>query len=191
MARRGELIKETSRRHNIRGFDIDLDDALIQEFIQRLSRTYKDQATALERVKRETREALAVAQEDLNRINTQRSSLLQRKDYARAEIRSLEPKATNLQRRLDEMNVDEGQETMAQNELDQNAERLKQAKNNFDRAEYDQKMRRLSSEIREVEQQIQDVTTELNKTTKQADDRATLGLLKKELETRQRALEAL
>jgi len=191
VARRGELIKETSRRHNIRGFDIDLDDALIQEFIQRLSRTYKDQATALERVKRETREALAVAQEDLNRINTQRSSLLQRKDYARAEIRSLEPKATNLQRRLDEMNVDEGQETMAQNELDQNAERLKQAKNNFDRAEYDQKMRRLSSEIREVEQQIQDVTTELNKTTKQADDRATLGLLKKELETRQRALEAL
>lgn len=185
------MIKETSRRHNIRGFDIDLDDALIQEFIQRLSRTYKDQATALERVKRETREALAVAQEDLNRINTQRSSLLQRKDYARAEIRSLEPKATNLQRRLDEMNVDEGQETMAQNELDQNAERLKQAKNNFDRAEYDQKMRRLSSEIREVEQQIQDVTTELNKTTKQADDRATLGLLKKELETRQRALEAL
>ncbi|KAF8416491.1 hypothetical protein EV426DRAFT_418222 [Tirmania nivea] len=191
VARRSELIKETSRRHNIRGFDLDLDDALIQEFMQRLSRMYKDQAAALERVKRETREELAVAQEDLNKINTQRSSLLQRKDYARTEIRSLEPKATNLQRRLDEVNVDEGQETMAQNELDQNAERLKQAKNDFDKTEYDQKMRRLSSEIREVEQQIQDVTTELSKTTKQADDRATLGLLKKELDTRIKALEAL
>lgn len=89
------------------------------------------------------------------------------------------------------MNVDEGQEAMAQNELEQNTEKLKQAKSDYDKKDYDQKTRKLNSEIREVEQEIQDVSAELSRTTKQADDRATLGLLKKELDTRQKALEAL
>ena len=116
---------------------------------------------------------------------------MQKKDSARLEIRGLEPKATNLQRRLEEVNVDEGQEAMAQNELDQNTERLRQAKFDYDKKDYDQNTRRLNSEIREVEQEMQDVSTELSRTTKQADDRATLGLLKKELDTRQKALGAL
>lgn len=140
---------------------------------------------------RETREELAIAQEDLNKVNNQRSSLLQRKDYARNEIRNLEPKAANLQRRLDELNVDEGQEAMAQNELEQNVQRSEQAKADFDKVDYDQKIRKLNIEVREVEQEIQNVTNDLSKTTKQADDRAKLGLLKQELETRQMALETL
>lgn len=45
------MVKETSRRHNIRGFDQDLDDDLIQDFMQRLNKMYKDQTAALERVK--------------------------------------------------------------------------------------------------------------------------------------------
>lgn len=116
---------------------------------------------------------------------------MQRKEFARSEIRNLEPKATACQRKLDELNVDEGQEAMARNELDQNKKKFEQEKLDFEKADYDQKIRILNSEVREVEQQIQDVSTELSKTTKQADDRATLGLLKKELETRQKALEAL
>lgn len=140
---------------------------------------------------RETREELAIAQEDLNRINNQRSSLLQRKDYARNEIRSLEPKAANIQRRLDEMNVDEGQEAIEQAILEENAERLKQARDSFERADFDKQGRTINSRLREVEEQIQDVTAELSKSTKQADDRAALGLLKKELDARQKALDTL
>ena len=140
---------------------------------------------------RETREELAVAQEDLNKLNSQRSSLLQRKDYARNEIRTLEPKAANLQRRMHELNVDEGQETMYQNDLNDNTEKLQLAKSTFERANIDNKMRMTNSQLRNVEQEIQEVTAELAKSTKQADDRATLSLLKKELETRQRALEVM
>lgn len=140
---------------------------------------------------RETREELAIAQEDLNKLNSQRSSLLQRKDYARNEIRTLEPKAANLQRRLNELNVDEGQEAMHQNDLNENTGKLQLAKSAFERANFDNEMRMTNSQLRDVEQEIQEVTTELAKSTKQADDRATLGLLKKELETRQKALEVL
>ena len=89
------------------------------------------------------------------------------------------------------MNVDEGQEAMAQNELEQNTEKLKLAKSDYDKKNYDQNTRRLNSEVREVEKEMQDVSTEISRTTRQADDRATLSLLKKELDTRQKALEAL
>lgn len=116
---------------------------------------------------------------------------MQRKDYARNEVRALEPKAANLQRRLHELNVDEGQEAMYQNDLNENTGKLQQAKSTFEGADFDNQMRMTNSQLRDVEQKIQEVTVELAKSTKQADDRATLGLLKKELETRQKALEVL
>ena len=116
---------------------------------------------------------------------------MQKKDYARNEIKSLVPKADNLQRKLNELNVDEGQEAMYQNDLNENTGKLQQAKSAFEGADIDNKMRMTNSQLRDVEQEIQEVTAELAKSTKQADDRATLGLLKKELESRQNVLGVL
>ena len=208
VARRVDLIKETSRRHEIRGFDMDLDDELIQEFMTRLGRMYQEQAAALEKVKvrnlfqeeisakadslqRETRAELSIAQEALNKLNAQRSSLVQRKEYARSEIRSLQPKIMNLQRRLDETNVDEGQEAIQQAVLDESALRIQSAKQTFENHKHDEQSRALNTKLRDTEEEIRSVTEELSKSTRQADDRARLGLLKKEQEAREKALDTL
>lgn len=42
-----------------------------------------------------------------------------------------------------------------------------------------------------MEEKLDNVTAELAKVTRQADERARLGFVKKELETRQKALESL
>jgi DNA repair protein RAD50 len=56
--RRGTMIKEMARRHNIRGFDIDLDDMQINDFMERITKMSKHQNLSLERLRRETAEEL-------------------------------------------------------------------------------------------------------------------------------------
>lgn len=45
------MIKEISRRHGIRGFDSQLDDSQIREFIDKVSKMSRDQSLTLERIK--------------------------------------------------------------------------------------------------------------------------------------------
>ncbi|KAL7271910.1 DNA repair protein rad50 [Rhizina undulata] len=188
---RASLIKEVSRRHNIKGFESELDDGQIREFIDKVSKMSKEQNKTLERIKREIRDKLETAQKELNQLIRKRSSLVQEKEYARAEIGSSDERATKLQGELDRMGVNEGQKIMQRAELDDKGQRLKKAKDDFEKAAFDNQIQIENGKLKQVEARLNQVTDELAKGTRQADDRARLGFFKKELNTRKKALDTL
>ncbi|KAH8150090.1 uncharacterized protein LAJ45_05776 [Morchella importuna] len=188
---REALIREISRRHGIKGFESELDDSQIQTFMTKVSRLSRDQNLYLERIKRENGEELRSAQEVLNQITSKRSSLQQKKEYARAEIKALDQKATSLQRELEAIGVSEGHESILKSKLDDKEQRLAKAKEDYEVALYEDHTEKANARLKSVEEKLDSVTGELAKVTRQADERARLGFVKKELETRRKALDSL
>lgn len=127
----------------------------------------------------------------LNQITSKRSSLQQKKEYARAEIKALDQKATSLQRELEAIGVSEGHESILKSKLDDKEQRLAKAKEDYEVALYEDHTEKANARLKSVEEKLDSVTGELAKVTRQADERARLGFVKKELETRRKALDSL
>ena len=191
ISRRETLIKEAARRHGMRAFDTQLDDALIQELMARLSKMARDQNVALEQAKRETREELHEAQKTLNRLGEKRSALMQRKNDAKQEIVSNERKAVTFQAELDSVAVDEGQKAVLESAVEALQTRLKDARNDYEVAAWDDKVRSTNEQVRSVEDHGHRLNGELIQRTRQAGDLARLEFVQKELKDRQKSLDTM
>ncbi|KAI9805880.1 MAG: hypothetical protein M1825_000494 [Sarcosagium campestre] len=191
LQRRVELIKGSARRHNIRGFDADLDDDAIRDFMAKVNKLSRDQNLNLERERRESRDRLQEVQATLNQLGERRSALSQTKDYAKQEIATNEEKVTSFQTEIDRLEMDETRQSSLQSAVDETNTNLVSAKQMFVSADWDQKIQSANAELRTYEDAGQALNTELINSTRQAGELAKAQFLQKELKDRQRSLESL
>ncbi|BFZ64098.1 DNA repair protein rad50 [Saitoella coloradoensis] len=180
LQKRSDLIKDISRRHNYRGYDMPgaLDESQIEEFTGRLQRSTREQTAALERIKREGRETEQEANAELQKfINTQ-SSAEQAKNSAKNQIRSLENVASDFVRQLEDMRVDEGDVAMLESTRKDAEAAYQAAKDDVERTNWDVKIEEKQREARKVEEKIDRVNKELSKGHAQSSLRAKLELAK-------------
>ncbi|KAA8894161.1 AAA domain-containing protein [Sphaerosporella brunnea] len=188
---RENTAREISVKHGMKGFDGELGDAQVQEFMAKISRMSRDQNLVLERIKRENESLIASSQNDLNTLLRQRNSLQQKKEYAQSEIRSSDMKVKSLNRDLDALKVDASQEIMAQGDLAKKEKRLDSARSEAQNADNDGSFQTEMANLRSLEDDVERVTEELYQGTRNADTRAQLAILKQNLETRQKAFASL
>ncbi len=191
LARRESMIKETARRHNMRGFDTELDDSLMQDFMFRLSKMARDQNLNLERVKRETKEELQRAQTALNQLGETRSALMQSKDHARHEISSNDRKAGTFQAEIDRIEVDEGLKATLGSAVEDVESRLIKTKKENEVSTWDDKIKEANDMLRSIEASSEDLNQQLIQSTRQAGALAKLEFLQKELKDRNTSLKTM
>ncbi|KAI6861675.1 hypothetical protein KC318_g20948, partial [Hortaea werneckii] len=136
---RKQLVKETARSHNVRGFDIDLDDGQVRAFMDRISKMARDQNAAFERAREETKEELQRAQKVLNDINEKKSALNQRKENAKQSMNTYDGKVRKLQDEGRNLQVDEGNKAHLEATLRDTQGRLNAAKTKIADEDYDGK----------------------------------------------------
>jgi DNA repair protein RAD50 len=188
---RENLVREISIKHGLKGFDGELDDIQVQEFMAKISRMSRDQNLVLERIKRDNENLIASAQNELNSLREKRNSLLQKKGYAQSQIRSSDMKVESLNRDLDALKADASQEVMAQDDLSKKERRLEIAKAEAQSADNDGSLQTEQANLRSLEGDIERVTEELYQGTRNADTRAQLAILKQKGEARQKAFASL
>ncbi|KAI9660134.1 MAG: DNA repair protein rad50 [Bathelium mastoideum] len=188
---RKELIKETARRHNIRGYDLDVTDDLIRDFMDRIGRLTKDQNAALERARRETQDELQTAQATLNQHNERKSALNQSKENARTQIAANDRKISALQTDLDKTEIDEGGRTILESSMGDVEQRLKKVKQDVSAAEWDNQIGVLDEKLRIFDDTKEKLDAELIQGTQQATESARLDYLGKELKDRQKSLKTM
>ncbi|KAI9682225.1 MAG: DNA repair protein rad50 [Caeruleum heppii] len=191
ISRRGVMVKETARRHTLRGFDTDIDDNMIRDFMDRIVKMSRDQSLTLERSKRDTRAALSEAQNDLNVLGERRSALTQTKEHARQEIASNDKKANAFQTELDSIPMDEGGQATLESAVEEVQERLRKAKHDFEAGGWDHRLHEANEQLRAAEDAGDALNTELMQNTRKAGDLAHLQYLQKELKDRRRGLETM
>ena len=188
---REKLVKETARSHNIRGFDMEVTDGQVRDFIDRITKMAKDQNAAFERARRETQAELQVAQQSLNQINESKSALNQRKQSARQAIDSNDRKLVSLQGDLNKINIDEGTKSVMEANLRESEIRLNAAKSDTGSADWQSNIGHAETELRRSEDQMEKLQAEVAECTRQASETARLDFMRKELKDRQRSLETM
>ena len=188
---RENLIRESSRRHNIRGYDGDLDDSQISEYMERMSKLHKDQLGNLERVRAETEQEKRKVQGALSKIEARRSGFEEGKSSAKHQTLANDQKLGSVQSEIDAIEVDEGAEALSSSKVKEIGESLKQAKDEYKKSSFDARLTEARSQLRTLEDQIEQANTELVQGTKNSKDLAQLDYLKKELSERKQSLETL
>ncbi|KAK6539287.1 DNA repair protein rad50 [Orbilia ellipsospora] len=189
---REQMIKEASALHEIRGFSAgDLDDRQVSDFMNRIERLNREQLGNLERAKRDGREEQLQASNDLNALNQKLASLEQAKRFAIVEIDRLNDELRTLQKGLDRLQVDEGRITRLEITVSDANSKLSEMNATYDQQQWDKQIQAKDAELREIVANIARETTELTKGTAEADSKAKLSILQKEVETKKSAQESL
>lgn len=191
LQQRENLIKETAKRHSIRGYDYDITNKHVSDFQQVLSKLSRDQNKNLERVRKDTQSELREAQNDLNRLNTRKSNLSQSKEAARTAITSNDKRISDLQRSTNQIQADEGSEAILQDKKRETEEQLNSANSEASSARFEERIQEASVTVRTLEDKKERLTVELGDATKQARESASIDYTRNELQAQQHSLAKL
>ena len=189
--KRKVLIKDSSRMHNIPGYDADIDDMQISEYVGRISRLCKDQLAAVEKVRRENEREVKKAQEMLTKLGERRSVLEADKSTVKQQSAANDRQIANLQTDLSSIEIDEGGKAILESKIEDIEERLKKAKSESEKAAWDTKLQEKKFQLRGIEDESQQLNRNLVQSTKQAGELARLDHLKREVAGLQRNIEKL
>ncbi|KAL9600460.1 MAG: hypothetical protein Q9179_003206 [Wetmoreana sp. 5 TL-2023] len=188
---RKTLVKDSARRHNIRGYEADLDDMQISEYMERISKLYKDQSESVERVRRETEKEMHKVQAVLNSLVERRSGFQEGKSSAKQQSSANDQNISSIQSELDGIEIDEGAKALSESHVNAIDSSLRETKDEYKQSSWDAKINDARAQLRSVEEEAEQTNQELVQSTKQSKDLARLEHLKKELSNRNRDLETL
>lgn len=188
---RTAMIKDTARHHNIRGYDTDLDDMQINEYLDRISRLLKDQNTAVEKVRRETEREMKKSRDVLSKLGERRSALNEAKNSKKQEAATNDRRIALFQSELNHMEFDEGGKAILEANIEELEVRIRKAKENAQKASWDSKLDESETQLRGLEGENEQLNRDLVRGTKLAGELARLDHLKKEVTDRQRNLDKM
>lgn len=188
---RTSLVKEAARRHAIRGFDGDLGNDRIHDFLERVSKLSREKSRELERVQKATEDELRQAQILLTDLEGRRSARTQDKVTAKQTITANDKKIYVVQNDIDDIRIDEGAKAVLDASHRDLKERLKLATTEYETAAWDKQLHTENAQLRGLEEESERLNDELIKNTRLASSRAQLDFIKKELKDKQRSLDTM
>ncbi|KAL1302275.1 hypothetical protein AAFC00_002695 [Neodothiora populina] len=191
LEQREQLVKQTARKHNIRGYELDVDEDKVLDFIEKISRMAQDQHTAFERARRETQQQLQSAQAVLNRISEQKSALNQKKESARASIAANDRRIGGFQAELDNIEIDEGGKVILESSIADTETKLRLAKEDLRSKNLDRLVEENDAKLRSLDEQKEKLDSDLVQATRQAGESARLDFLRKEVRDREHSLQTM
>jgi len=189
--KRKVLVKETSRQHNIRGYDTELDDVQINEYMDKICRLSKDQNAAVEKARRETEREMGKIQNALNKLGERRSVLEENKNAAKEQLSANSGLLRTRQVELNNIETDEGSRAILEADTGDIEVRLKRAREDSDRASWDSKTKENEIQLRMLNDESGQLNEDYHQRTKQAGELAKLDQLKRDAADCQRNLDKM
>ncbi|KAJ5983377.1 Recombination/repair protein Rad50, partial [Penicillium waksmanii] len=191
LQRRQNMITEIARGNNIRGVDDNMDQSDVDAFMQKIRRLLRDQNQSLDRLKREAQKELREVQDILNDIGQRKSALQESKNAAKRQIAANDGEAATYQRKLNDIDVDEGIQSSLEAKSEDITTSLDHAKNRAATASWDQKIQDVNAQIQHLEDEGLKLNNELIESSKKAKELAQLEYLKKDAKEKERSLQTM
>jgi DNA repair protein RAD50 len=191
LEKRSVLIKEAALRHSLRGYDGDLDDARIQDFMDRVNKLSREKDRELERVRKAIADELGVSREALAELELLRSTRTQDKVQARQLILDNDRKMKATQHDVDQISIDEGTRAVLESSRKDLRERLDVAVTDLQNAAWDRQLQSENTQLRSLEEENDRLNEELFRNNRLAESRVKLELLQKELKDKQQSLDTM
>ncbi|KAK3985366.1 DNA repair protein RAD50 [Cladorrhinum sp. PSN332] len=188
---RDRMIHDAADRHEIRGYDGDLDDRKIRAFYERIQKLLNDKKRELEYLQRENTEELDKKSSVIADREGRKQSLIRDRAAAKQRIMSVGRESATVQAELSSLDIDEGSEAVLRTEMNELEAKIETAKAEEQQAELDSQIRQVNDEIFKLETLSAKLGRELVECTRLASERAQLDLRKKQLTERRRDLDIL
>ncbi|KAJ5221794.1 uncharacterized protein N7469_010681 [Penicillium citrinum] len=191
MQRRQNMITEIARGNNIRGVGDNMEQGDVDSFMQKIRRLLREQNQTLDKAKREAQKELREVQDFLNEVGQRKSALQETKNAAKRQISANDGEAATYQRKLNEIDVDEGIQSSLEAKIEDISTSLDHAKNRAVASAWDQKIQDVNDQIQDLEDESLRLNSELIESSKKAKELAQLDYLKKDAKEKERSLETM
>ncbi|ETS82001.1 hypothetical protein PFICI_07003 [Pestalotiopsis fici W106-1] len=188
---RVELVHGAAQTHSIRGFDGDLDDRQVKQFVERIQKMLSDKKRELELVQRENAEEQDKKIAIITDLEGQKLSWAQERQSAKNGIGDLEKKSNRTQTQLSSIDVDEGSKAVLDASFGEISQNLQKAVAELQTSDIDVKIQQENENLIKAEAENDRLGRELVECTRLAQDRAQLDLRTKELAEKKRKLDTL
>ncbi|KAK4191866.1 DNA repair protein RAD50 [Podospora australis] len=188
---RERMIHEAAERHEIRGYDGNLDDDKIDAFYERIQKVLNDKKRDLERLQKANSEELDKKNGVITERESRKQSLLKDRQAAKQRIMTVGRESATVQSELSTLDVDEGSEAALRAEMKEVEAKIESAKADEQTADLDAQIKQVNDEIWNLETLSAKLGRELVECTRLASERAQLDLRKKQLTERKRDLNIL
>jgi DNA repair protein RAD50 len=188
---RAYLVKEAARQHSMRGYDGDLDEDEIREFVSRVRKLSKDKDRELQRLQASLDEEARKTQAAITEIQENQATLKQQKKTARQAIDENSRKSEPLQRDLNSVRMDEGAMVALEASFKDLQDRLRNSTAEYESADWDGSLKTERGKLRELEAESNRLASEIFQSNKLAADRADFEHVKKLAKKAQQGLDAM
>ncbi|KAF2203321.1 DNA repair protein-like protein rad50 [Delitschia confertaspora ATCC 74209] len=188
---RENLVRDTAKRHGVRGFDFDVSNDKIAEFKEIIGKMSRDQNRSLDRARLETREEIRKVQDTLNQLNERKSALNQSKEWARSQISTNEQQIATFQTKMDRIDIDEGGEAVLVEKKEDTEKRLRKTRADYDNANLDGQIREAEVQLRTLDEKKEGLDEELGEATRFARDTAQIEYRQGQLKETKHKLETM
>lgn len=188
---REAVVREISMKHQIGGFDGDLDDGLIEKFIDRVGQMARDQNSQLENLRSSHRRTRQDVSDNLMALRQEKETHETKKRYAHDEIQQTEQKIRKFQRDMKNLSANDGQKEFLKVDLEQKEDQLKTARAEFETGKFDVNIKQLELTLKRTEEQRDMTTEELGEVMRNAANMAQVTVLKRNKGVREETLSKL
>lgn len=186
-----DLIHEAAQIHSIRGFDGNLDDKQVKQFIERIQKMLSDKKRELEVVQRDNLEEQDKKAAIITDLERQKASWTHERNSAKLRIGDLEKRSNVTQTQLNSIDVDEGSKAVLDASFGEISQNLQKAVSELQTSDIDTKIQQENENLLKAEAENDRLGRELVECTRLAQDRAQLDLRTKELAEKKRKLDTL
>ena len=180
MMSRGQLVKVAAHQHSLRGYDGDLDEDQVRDFIDRVRKLSRDKDRELERIKKATEDELTHIQMKLSDLDNSKTLRTQERLIARQTIAENDKKQNLKQREVNAIDIDEGNKGLLEKAKADVQDRIRTLNAEFDAAEWDKHLKAENNRQVELEVEGRRLVDELRLSNKLASDRAQIEYVKKQ-----------
>jgi DNA repair protein RAD50 len=186
--KREHLIKQTARQHNVRGFELDLDEEQVTAFGQQFRQLLQNQAAKLERMQKDDAAKEDALAEEVQAIMMQRTAQEQQRVAAKTQLRQLEAKLQPMQVQLERAAQSGTEVQRLQEEITQAEKAFETAVKESEQSDWDVQIRQKRRALETAEDDKDAVNAELSRGSLQADARAKFDIFQSDLKRKEEEL---
>jgi DNA repair protein RAD50 len=188
---RVQLVKDAARSHSLRGYDDDLDESQVQEFVRRMNKLSQEKERELDRVTAATREESKQAQVRISELENRQATRNQEKVSSDQHIKSNRKKMEARQLEINGIRIDEGARATLDEKYRSVQDLLERANSNWESVGWEAKRKIEIARQHELQAESKRLKDQLFQSNNLANERAQLEHTKKLAKESQRALDTL
>ena len=185
------MINKFSNDHKIRGYENDLDDTQINEYMEKISHLSKTQQAAVDKARNDKESKKKEALDVLQQLAVQRSALSERKSSTEYQSAANDRKIESLKSDHNKIGTDDGEKAILEAKIKDLEIRLSKSRDEAKRDSLDSRLQEDKGRLRTLEDEMVQLQEDLAQVSKQAEDRAEFNIAKKEAADCQRNLQKM